>query len=222
MAPPPLAPAHAVDRSSLRRRLDEALVRPLTLIVAPAGAGKSVLLAQWAATHPDVSFVWMEVGVDDDDPVRFSQRLLSGLAAINSDFADLTALTSLHGGGLGAPLLEALEAQLAELTRSRDRARRSPSPFEFCPHLRSGAAGQSAPAQCSFGALDQDRSPHRLESPSGERPTDRDPPVRPGPRRRRLCRAARTHHRTVARNRPRGHAGRPEPKGGPPVCSWRV
>ncbi len=116
MAPPPLAPAHAVDRSSLRRRLDEALVRPLTLIVAPAGAGKSVLLAQWAATHPDVSFVWMEVGVDDDDPVRFSQRLLSGLAAINSDFADLTALTSLHGGGLGVPLLEALEAQLAELT----------------------------------------------------------------------------------------------------------
>ncbi len=116
MAPPPMAPAYAVDRGSLRRRLDEALVRPLTLIVAPAGAGKSVLLAQWAATHPELAFVWMEIGVDDDDPVRFSQRLLSGLAAINSDFDDLTALTSLHGGGLGVPLLEALEAQLAELT----------------------------------------------------------------------------------------------------------
>jgi LuxR family maltose regulon positive regulatory protein len=115
MAPPPVAPAHAVDRAPLRRRLDEALVRPLTLIVAPAGAGKSVLLAQWAASHPELAFVWLEVGADDDDPVRFSQRLLSGLAAINSDFADLTALTSLHGGGLGTPLLEALEAQLADL-----------------------------------------------------------------------------------------------------------
>ena len=69
-----------------------------------------MLLAQWAAFHPELAFVWMEVGEDDDDPVRFSQRLLSGLATINSDFADLTALTSLHGGGLGVPLLEALEA----------------------------------------------------------------------------------------------------------------
>ena len=111
----PTAPAYAVDRRVLRRRLDESLGRPLTMIVAPAGAGKSVLLAQWASTHPELSFVWLEIGVDDNDPVRFSQRLLSGLAAINPDFADLTDLTSLHGGGLGTPLLEALEAQLVEL-----------------------------------------------------------------------------------------------------------
>ena len=115
MAPPPVAPARAVDRAPLRRRLDEALVRPLTLIVAPAGAGKSVLLAQWAATHPELAFVWLEVGVDDDDPVRFAQRLLFGLGGINPDFADLADLTSLHGGGLGTPLLEALEAQLGDL-----------------------------------------------------------------------------------------------------------
>ena len=115
MAPPPVAPAYAVDRPALMRRLDEALVRPLTLIVAPAGAGKSVLLAQWAACHRELAFVWMEVGVEDDDPVRFAQRLLSGLATINADFTDLNALTSLHGGGLGVPLLEALEAKLSEL-----------------------------------------------------------------------------------------------------------
>ena len=74
-----------------------------------------MLLAQWAASHPELAFVWLDVGVDDDDPVKFSQRLLAGFAAINSDFADLTTLTSLHGGGLGTPLLEALEAQLADL-----------------------------------------------------------------------------------------------------------
>ncbi len=115
MPPPLLAPTYAVDRAALRHRLDEALVRPLTLIVAPAGAGKSVLLAQWAAAHPELEFVWLEVDEDDDDPVRFSQRLLLRLADIDRDFIDLTALTSLHGGGLGAPLLEALEHQLAEL-----------------------------------------------------------------------------------------------------------
>ncbi len=111
----PIAPSYAVDREALRRQLDEALVHPLTLLVAPAGAGKSVLLAQWATTHPELDFVWVEVVEDDDDPVRFSQRLLEGFGAINPDFVDLTALTSLHGGGLGTPLLEALEAQMAEL-----------------------------------------------------------------------------------------------------------
>jgi ATP/maltotriose-dependent transcriptional regulator MalT len=67
--------------------------------------------------HPSrARFVWMEVGADDDDPVRFSQRLLSGFTAINSDFADLTS-------GVAArrrprmPLLEAFEAQMAELPR---------------------------------------------------------------------------------------------------------
>jgi LuxR family transcriptional regulator, maltose regulon positive regulatory protein len=111
----PVAPSYAVDRVPLRHRLDEALAHPLTLIVAPAGAGKSVLLAQWASTHPELRFVWLEVLEEDDDPVRFSQRLLGGFGAINPSFADLTPLTSLHGGGLGAPLLEALEAQMSEL-----------------------------------------------------------------------------------------------------------
>jgi LuxR family transcriptional regulator, maltose regulon positive regulatory protein len=111
------APAHAVDRPALRRQLDDALAHShsLTLIVAPAGAGKTVLLSQWAATHPELDFVWLDVGVDDDDPVRFSQRLIRGFTAIDPNFADLTSLVTLHGGGLGAPLLEAFEAQLADL-----------------------------------------------------------------------------------------------------------
>ncbi len=109
------APAHEVDRPALRRQLDEALERPLALVVAPAGSGKTVLLGQWAATHPEVDFAWMEVGMEDNDPVRFSQRLLREFSSINPDFADLSPLVSLNGGGLGSPLLEAFESQLAEL-----------------------------------------------------------------------------------------------------------
>jgi LuxR family transcriptional regulator, maltose regulon positive regulatory protein len=115
MVAPPVVPAYAVDRGGLRHQLDKALTCPLTLIVAPAGAGKTVLLTQWTNYHPELAFVWVEIGAEDNDPVRFSQRLLRGLAAVNPDFADLASLVSLHGGGLGAPLLEALEGQLAEL-----------------------------------------------------------------------------------------------------------
>jgi LuxR family transcriptional regulator, maltose regulon positive regulatory protein len=107
-------PIHAVDRQILRRRLDDSLARPLTLIVAPAGAGKSVLLAQWAATHPEVRFVWLELEAADDDPVRFSRRLLQGLGAITPEIADLTTPVSMHGGGLGSQLLAELEHQLSE------------------------------------------------------------------------------------------------------------
>ena len=74
-----------------------------------------MLLAQWAIAHPELYFAWIELVEDDNDPVRFSQRLLLELARINPDFADLGVLSSLHGGGLGTPMLEALETQLADL-----------------------------------------------------------------------------------------------------------
>ena len=95
--------------------MDRALVSPLTLIVAPAGAGKTVMLAQWMRSHPELEVVWVDVTTDDDDPVRFAHRLLGGLADIDSRFGDLAPLISLHGGGLGTPLVEALEAQLPDL-----------------------------------------------------------------------------------------------------------
>ena len=81
-----------------------ALADPLSLVAAPAGVGKPVLLAQWAATRPELDFVWREVMVDDNGPVRFSQCLLQGFTAIKPDFADLIPLVSLNGGGLGMPL----------------------------------------------------------------------------------------------------------------------
>ena len=108
-------PARTVDRPALRHRLDQSLQYPLTFLVAAAGSGKSVLLQQWASTHPEREFVWLDVVTADDDPVRFSKKLLSGLAAICSEFADLIELVSMHGGGLGTPLLDALPAQMADL-----------------------------------------------------------------------------------------------------------
>jgi LuxR family maltose regulon positive regulatory protein len=108
-------PAHVVDRPSLRDQLDGVLGHSLALIVAPAGSGKSVLLAQWAGMHPELAFVWLDIVSTDDDPVRFSRRLLSGLAEVDPDMADLVPLISMHSGGLGEALLEALVTQMIEL-----------------------------------------------------------------------------------------------------------
>jgi LuxR family maltose regulon positive regulatory protein len=107
-------PAHVVDRPSLRDRLNGIVGHSLALIVAPAGSGKSVLLAQWAGMHPELEFVWLEIVSSDDDPVRFSRRLLSGLAEVSPDWADLSPLISMHGGGLGDALVEALAIQMTE------------------------------------------------------------------------------------------------------------
>ena len=48
---PPAVPVSAVFCRALVERLDAAVDKKLTLIVAPPGYGKSVLLAQWASAH---------------------------------------------------------------------------------------------------------------------------------------------------------------------------
>jgi LuxR family transcriptional regulator, maltose regulon positive regulatory protein len=113
--PAVISPIHAVDRPQLRGILDQAAHQPLTLLVAPAGSGKSILLAQWVTAHPELAFVWIELTTADDDPVRFAQRLLGGLADIRPELASLNPLVALHGGGLGRALLEALRTELTEL-----------------------------------------------------------------------------------------------------------
>ena len=111
---PHVAPSHAVDRPELRERLDIGLDSPLTLLVAPAGSGKSVLLTQWASTLVRVPVVWLEMTRADDDPVHFSRRLVDELLALGPGFADLTIAPAAPATGLGEPLLEALAASFAQ------------------------------------------------------------------------------------------------------------
>ncbi len=92
----------------LRAHLDGALDAPLTLVVAPAGSGKTVLLSQWAASRDDLDFVWIDVERADDDPIRFARKLLGLLSSLDRSAADLASLLRIGGGGLGRPLLESL------------------------------------------------------------------------------------------------------------------
>ncbi len=69
-----------------RARLVDTLVRDipttkLTLVSAPAGYGKSTLLAQWAhASHLPVA--WLSLGEEDNDPESFFRYLLAAWEAI--------------------------------------------------------------------------------------------------------------------------------------------
>lgn len=76
----PAPPRHGVPRPALLARLNDGLAagRPLTLIAAPAGYGKTTLAAQWAAQLPQ-PVAWLALDEADDDPLRFSTYLVAAL-----------------------------------------------------------------------------------------------------------------------------------------------
>ena len=112
----PAIPHHAVDRPQLRAQLDDGIEAPLTLLVAPAGSGKTVLLSQWVATLEDADVVWLELSSADDDGVRFAHRLVDALATVHAGFMTVDAALGYPGGGLGPALIEALAATCADIS----------------------------------------------------------------------------------------------------------
>ena len=65
-------------------RLREGRGRKLTLVCAPAGYGKTTVLAQWCeADRQRTPFVWMSADEGDADPVRFWSHLIAGLQAVH-------------------------------------------------------------------------------------------------------------------------------------------
>ena len=67
-----------VPRPRLTARLDEGLARGLVLACAPAGYGKTVLLADWArrGEHP---VAWLSLDAGDNDPARFWRHAVAAL-----------------------------------------------------------------------------------------------------------------------------------------------
>jgi LuxR family maltose regulon positive regulatory protein len=66
----PARPAHYLRRARLLTFLDELVQSPLTVVCAPAGAGKTALLAGWLAER-DAPSAWLALDDADRDPARF-------------------------------------------------------------------------------------------------------------------------------------------------------
>jgi LuxR family maltose regulon positive regulatory protein len=83
---PPLR-VDRVARPQLFELLDVGSQRSLTLVSAPAGFGKTTLLADWAS-HTNLPIAWFSIDEGDNDPARFVAYLIAALDSILS--ADLS------------------------------------------------------------------------------------------------------------------------------------
>jgi DNA-binding SARP family transcriptional activator len=106
---PPSAPASLLRRPALEERLDEALRRRLTTIVAEAGFGKSSLLATWAG---GIRSAWYSVTRDDSSLDVLVAGLVEALRLrVPGLPADLRAMvTGTRGPDAGADELERAQA----------------------------------------------------------------------------------------------------------------
>ncbi|HWI66125.1 MAG TPA: hypothetical protein VNT75_30205, partial [Symbiobacteriaceae bacterium] len=107
---PPTRP-NLVPRPRLTARLSEGLQRPLTLVSAPAGFGKTTLLSEWRATPEGQNYplAWLSLDGGDNDPGRFwayllaALRSLPGLAGLPEELEAGAGLVTLINGLAAAP-----------------------------------------------------------------------------------------------------------------------
>lgn len=83
---PPPSSAALVDRPAAREALDHGLSLRLTLVIAPAGFGKTTLLGQWRADLAERGILagWLSPDEDEGDPLQLlsSLTLALGIAGV--------------------------------------------------------------------------------------------------------------------------------------------
>ena len=78
----PVPRAGSILRTALVNRLRGAAPVPLVTLVAPAGFGKTTLLAQWASRDRR-PFAWVSIDERDNDPIVFLTHLAAALDTLH-------------------------------------------------------------------------------------------------------------------------------------------
>jgi LuxR family transcriptional regulator, maltose regulon positive regulatory protein len=97
-----------LPRPRLAERLDEALGRGLVLVCAPAGYGKTSLLASWARHCPQ-PVAWLSLDASDNDPARFWRHAVAALDAVCPGIGERV------GPLLGPPVPQSFEGLVTAL-----------------------------------------------------------------------------------------------------------
>lgn len=112
---PPARP-DLVPRPHLMEALNDALCRPYALILvsAPAGFGKTTLVADWLR-HTDQAAAWLSLDKDDNDPARFWSYVIAALQSVKATLGKTVQVA------LEAPQLPPLESLVAALINDLSR-----------------------------------------------------------------------------------------------------
>ncbi len=76
-----------MPRLRLIARLNEGLTRPLTLISAPAGFGKTTLLSEWIP-RSERCVAWLSLDEGDNDPIRFWIYFIAALQKLKTTLGE--------------------------------------------------------------------------------------------------------------------------------------
>jgi LuxR family maltose regulon positive regulatory protein len=85
----PQLPPEFVVRAGLRADLEAADPADVGLICAPAGYGKTLLLADWVLNSTATDVAWVGLGCDDNDPKRLWASVIAAVAACPSVPSDI-------------------------------------------------------------------------------------------------------------------------------------
>jgi LuxR family maltose regulon positive regulatory protein len=92
-----------VRRERLLERIDDQINKPLLLIVAPAGFGKTCLVSQWLDETKRVHFkAWVNLDPDDADPQQLLAYLLMAVKEAGVELGELAQVIGL--GFIEAPI----------------------------------------------------------------------------------------------------------------------
>ena len=96
--------ARMLDRQVLRQRLDEVKQHQLTILSAPAGFGKTTLLAGWAATCGE-NVAWISLDASENDPLLFWHYFAAACQQIQPDLERQVAPVLQQSGPLDVEAL---------------------------------------------------------------------------------------------------------------------
>lgn len=113
---PPLVRGDTIRRPHLEEELRRSVgTLPFTLLSAPAGYGKTTMLAALPRLLPDLPLAWVTLDAEDNDPVRFVGLLATALQRLHQE-CGRSAWPFLQGGSVdGAALRRAVGALIGDI-----------------------------------------------------------------------------------------------------------